>query len=58
MDKFTKVVTTVLPVVSIGEKEEAEKINEEDQLQFYNKIIDYNKIIKKVIAYERELLLN
>ena len=54
MDKLTKAVTAVLPVVST-EKNEAEKTNEGDETATSDKITDYDKVIKKVIVHEREL---
>lgn len=55
MDKLTKAVTAVLPAVSTGEKMEAEKTDEEDETATGDKIIDYDRVIKKVIMHEREL---
>ena len=55
MDKLTKVVTAVLPTVSTEEEKEAEKTDEEDETATGDKIIDYDRVIKKVIVHEREL---
>ena len=55
MGKLTKVVTVVLPVVSTGEKKEVEKMDGEDETAAGDKIIDYDRVIKKVIMHEGEL---